>query len=476
MFSASRPVLLALILFVVLWTVIPSLLHTAPPLDVVESGTWGREGVLLSYKHPNLPGLLIEATYRLTGQYGWPQYLLSAFAGAGTIWLVYLLGSSMLGVSRGAAGALLLLGCYYFTWPIPEFNHNVAQQPVWAAMALLLWLAVRDDRWWQWLLLAVIAGVGLYAKLSTLAIIGAGGIWLMADPKARSRLLGSWPWVALLLFAVIAGGYAWQVEAGGRGLVRFIGQSGANGGGPVDFIAAQLLDILPLLIVAGIAVARRQPRHAETLEAAELSRVRRYLAIMLAVPLLSGVVAAALTGAQDMWGAPMLNLVGLTIVAFWPRRFDAIAVRRVATAGLVLVLVAPTLFAVRHIVSYHTAANPIRTQWPQQAIAARLSEIWQEETAEPLGIVGGNAWIAGLASLNASPRASVFYRLDPHLSPWVTAERVASEGMLVVWQGQEWPDYALPLLEGHVHGVEHFDWSTSSAAKPIEIGYVIVPP
>ncbi|MGX7873674.1 hypothetical protein ACVDG5_013725 [Mesorhizobium sp. ORM6] len=37
------------------WTVVPSLVDPAPPADVVEGFMWGREWVLLTYKHPQLP-------------------------------------------------------------------------------------------------------------------------------------------------------------------------------------------------------------------------------------------------------------------------------------------------------------------------------------------------------------------------------------------------------------------------------------
>lgn len=283
--------------------------------------------------------------------------------------------------------------------------------------------------------------------------------------------------VALLLFLAIAAGFAWQVEAGGGGLVSFIGQSGAAGSGPLRFVLAQLGDILPLLIVVAIAIGlRRSPGPGVVAETADLPRTRLYLTVMIAVPLLSAIAAAASTGAKDMWATPMLNLVGLGLVAAWPRRFDAVALRRIAVGAVVLVLLAPALFALRHVVTDETAANPMRTQWPQHAITLRFAAIWHQQTDAPLQIVGGDDWIAGLVSLDLVPRASVFYRLDPRLSPWVTPERAAQQGMLVVWPGEEPPDYAVPLLAGHVHGVEQIAWSGSDAARPIEIGYVIVPP
>ena len=61
----------------VAWTLAPAISHISPPLDVVESYMWGREWVVATYKHPSMPGWALEASYLLTGAYGWPAYIVS---------------------------------------------------------------------------------------------------------------------------------------------------------------------------------------------------------------------------------------------------------------------------------------------------------------------------------------------------------------------------------------------------------------
>jgi hypothetical protein len=85
----------------------------------------------------------------------------------GDVALVFLLGKEAMGASRALAGTLLLTGVYYFSWPTPEFNQDVAQMPLWAGLALALWRATETDRWIWWLLLALFGAASLYAKLSS---------------------------------------------------------------------------------------------------------------------------------------------------------------------------------------------------------------------------------------------------------------------------------------------------------------------
>jgi 4-amino-4-deoxy-L-arabinose transferase-like glycosyltransferase len=148
----------------IFWTLAPALSHTAPPLDVVEMYAWGREWVVATFKHPNLPGLVLEPLHLLAGQAGWTAYLVSQLFIAITFWAVFKLGRELMDGPRALAGVLLLTGVYFFSWVTPEFNHNVAQMPLWALVMLFLWRATTSGKLLDWLLLGAFAGLSLWAK------------------------------------------------------------------------------------------------------------------------------------------------------------------------------------------------------------------------------------------------------------------------------------------------------------------------
>ncbi len=469
-----------LVLYVLAWTLAPGLVNTAVPLDVAESGTWGRELIVMSYKHPNMPGLLIEAAYRLTGQYGWPQYLVSALFAAAGIGLTYLLGRDLLGSSRALVGALLLFGTWYYSLPLPEFNHNIAQLPVWAAIALLVWRAVARHGWIDWLLLGLVAGIGLYAKLSVLVIIGAGGVWLLLDPLARSRLLSLRPWLGMAVFIAFGVLMVALVLKDGGSPLGFIHDSGQIGGhGPLEFLGAQILDVVLVLPVLALLFWRRKGRGDDVAEplpdAPGLARARFYLLLMTGLPFAVILIVAAINKVHPMWATPMLNLTGLLLVALLPGRIGTRAVRIALASGLVFTLLFPVFYVVRHYVTQATASQPLRTQWPQQQISARFRQIWLEKTGQPLRLVGGDYWLDGLVALAAEPRPHVFSYLDHFHSPWIAPDQVARDGMLVLWRGA--PDDTLAaVIAGHDTGTESFIWSSAPSAEPIAINYAIIPP
>src|SRR5579864_2936704 len=144
----------------VAWTVLPWLFARSLPLDVVSDGlAWGHEWQWGYYKHPPLPSWTVEAFFDVFGDIG--PFLLSQFCIALTYIFVFVLGREIMGARRAAVGTLLLVGVYYFSVPTPEFNHNVAQMPVWAAACLCYYRAWKRDTMRWWIALGAVAGVGL---------------------------------------------------------------------------------------------------------------------------------------------------------------------------------------------------------------------------------------------------------------------------------------------------------------------------
>jgi 4-amino-4-deoxy-L-arabinose transferase-like glycosyltransferase len=126
-FSPTVAVAELALLQIVVWTLVPRLMHYSPPLDVVESYLWAHEWMLSTYKHPALPSWVLEVSRLLTGAVDWPPYLVSQLFVVTTWWLVFRLGKDLMDEQRAAVGTLLLVGIAYFSWRSIEFNHNVAQ-------------------------------------------------------------------------------------------------------------------------------------------------------------------------------------------------------------------------------------------------------------------------------------------------------------------------------------------------------------
>jgi 4-amino-4-deoxy-L-arabinose transferase-like glycosyltransferase len=471
---------------VVLWTLAPALTHTAPPLDVVESYMWGRELPIATYKHPAMPGWILEASYQLTGAVGWPAYLVSQLFIAATFLFVFLLGRDLMGSERAAAGTLLLTGVSYYTWWTPEFNHNIAQMPFCAALPWALWRAVetRALRWW--VLAALFGAASLYAKLSGAFLLLGAATWILADQRARATLTTPGPWIALVVFLVLTMPLAsWMLAHDFLPLQYGTGRS-LHARGIPRFLGAMLLNLSVLfgmIAVAGLI----GPRSRNTAKNGPATfeqvlpglRERDFLLIFILGPLAFAMLAAVIggRGLQTAWGSAMFAFAGLLAILLTSARFNRRALKRIAACAAVLVIALPAVYAMVVGLGPRIWGVTARVHWPQAEIANRFGAIWAGETGRPLRIVGGDSWIAGLVGLTSKDRPSIFSDGRFVRSPWITPARIETEGMLIVWDAR-WPP---PLelrsqLATHLTREEVFRWPQARNHPPIRIGYAVFPP
>jgi 4-amino-4-deoxy-L-arabinose transferase-like glycosyltransferase len=462
------------------WTAAPSFSHTSPPLDVIEMYVFGREHVAAVYKHPNLPGLVLEASRLLTGTVGWPAYLVSQFFIAVTFWAVFELGRETMDARRALAGALLLAGVFYFSWPTPEFNHNVAQMPFWAAIALFLWRATTRGGWINWALLGLLAGFGLWAKYSTAVMLGVAVFWILSDAKARRTLLTPGPYLALLLFAAAAAPQALFLMQSDASPLRFAAARAAQDGGilhTLEFLLGQAVTHLPFLIM--LAAAGWFGKKAADAPARPERRALTFLLLMGLGPLALVMLGALVTGAglKTAWATPMFNLSGLIVVALMSSKVSEARINRLAWGAATLLVALPALYFGYIEFGSNIRGKPQRTNWPQAEISATLTRAWEQQTHAPLRIVAGDILNAGAVGLRDRNPPSLLIDGDYEISPWVTPQDVARDGALVVWRPDGEADpHVLALTQGRTPQIVRIYYPVRADLPPLELHYVIVPP
>jgi 4-amino-4-deoxy-L-arabinose transferase-like glycosyltransferase len=463
------------------WTVVPWLFARSLPLDVVSDGlAWGHEWQWGYYKHPPLPSWTVEAFFDAFGDIG--PFLLSQLSIAATYIFVFALGREMMGARRAAVGTLLLVGVYYFSIPTPEFNHNVAQMPLWAAACLCYYRAWKTGEMRWWLGLGTVAGLGLLTKYSTAVLLFVMLAHFVTVRGARQALLSAGAWLAAgICLLIISMHVLWLFNNGFPTLHYAAARAGATSAVrdrvivPLKFLAAQGVDIGPAFLLAWISGLR------PTKTAVEADGKLNFLLWMTLGPPTVTVLGSLLIGmgVRDMWGAPMWNLTGLAIVLGAAGSWKRVKLRWLGAGAVVLFCIGVAGFVLANVLVPERENRPSRIQWPDRALAETFETVWRQQIHRHLRIVAADGWLGGLVAMRSLPRPSVWIDADYHKAPWITTDLVMLDGALVLWRiqpGRTEPKGVTALKGLRIIGQKTFVWPDAPKAIPLEIGYAILPP
>jgi hypothetical protein len=438
--TARHWVRLGATLHFLLWSV-AGFLHNAPPLDIPEQLVWGSQWVLGTQKLPPLSSWMLEAAWQIGGMYG--ISMLAAGVSCTTYLLVFALGSRLMPVAQAGAGALLLSGVYYFSWPVPEFNHAMLQIPLWAAFFLVFHICLesrgRRPALAAWSALGAIFALALWAKYSSVLLGVTAGLWLLASAKGRAHLRTPGPWLgAAVAMIVIAPHLVWLVQADFSPLSYFEGRAG-RGSTPLKFTVTQFIDHLPaflLMLLAGLFA--RKPTAFSGQRPGENDA---FLTVMGLAPLCITVLVALVLGLKlrDTWGTPMFCLSGLLLVRAVSGAASGPRLRRLARYSLVLLAAVPVCYMVFAIFGPEWRGRAQRVNWPMAAIGEEVAKACKGTIGRLPTVVAGENFLAGLAALgidrqtSGAHRPAVVLSADLDISPWIEAEEM-KRGTAFVWR------------------------------------------
>jgi hypothetical protein len=181
-------------------------------------------------------------------------HVIPALASAALI-LVSGLMARALGGSRYAQGlaALATFATVTFLATGSIFSMDILDALWWSLGAYVIILLVKRDDPRLWVAFGLVAGIGLTTKLTILFFGLAIFVGALLTPRRRD-FLTPWPWVGALLAALGLLPYAlWNAANGFPTWQFWHNYGGLSGGGPIGFVANQLLTINPLNLVIVIA-------------------------------------------------------------------------------------------------------------------------------------------------------------------------------------------------------------------------------
>src|SRR5579859_5769184 len=205
--------------------------------------------------------------------------LLSVFAGAATVLIVYFLGSELVGCTAGLLSAALFSLCPLHIWYSQEIRMYALQTLLLSASFLFMMLALRRERAVFWVVYNILTAMSLYTQyISIFAVIGQN-IFVLIYYRKDHRRIRDWflaqatmallfaPWLPGFLAQMkIATSSTWSSPLEPKQVFGVLSLfSGAYVGDSRSRVISVLITIAVLVVVTVILVRRKESRPTVTL-------------------------------------------------------------------------------------------------------------------------------------------------------------------------------------------------------------------
>lgn len=426
-----------LVLHVATWTLYGTLAlgFTSLHDDMTEAWVWGQEWQLGYFKHPPLFGWVAGAWFHVFPRTDWSFYLLSSLNSAIGLAGVVALAHSVGLRSRGLVPVLILMLTPLYGFLSLKFNANAILVPLWpwATYAFLRCLETGSVR--HGIACGALCALAMLGKYySALLIVTFLVVALL--PANRARVFRSpAPYVAILTGALVLAPHLWWTITNGFPTVAYAASKFKY---PLPQILAWggMTALAPLIFFGAASVliwfALHKPvlaRFRQTLSHDERTKPLALIALLpFALTLVFGLFGHAKVSLS--YTIPIFFALPILLVIALGKAIDARALRILAIAAVVfqagVILTAPAVAYARVVWNVEGARQPTKV------LAHEVTRLWHEKIGTPLRIIAGETGTAPAIAFYSADSPSQFINFRSDHAPWVTPQRIAAEGMLIV--------------------------------------------
>jgi len=367
-----------------------------------------------------------------------------------------------------------------------EFNPNVLQLVLWAWAGYYFAKVALHNKLRQWLKLAFLLALALYAKYSIILLCIGYAIFFLAHNQTRGTLKTYKPYLAIAVCGLLfAPHIKWLIDH------DFIPLSYTKGRleqavdltqwliFPAKFASSQFATLLPALLLAAITFWPFK-KSAQTKD----DHLKKNLLIYLAfAPLLMSLCYGLFTGQKmrDMWGMPYLSFIPLWLMVHFTQQTLIEKRFKFFIKGWAVLLALSLMGFATHIyLPSIMNTKPLRAHFPGAELSNKINDLWREQTDQPLKYIIGNAWMAGNVAYYTPPfhnRPHVIIDGDPQINSWLDISDVKKDGAILIWlNDNEMPNIkALGLIPTINQSFSLFSEEELTRAR-LTINWAMIPP
>ena len=391
-----------LLVYLLLWTLIPAITNKNLPLDTIEALAWGSNLDWGFNKHPPFSAFAVEVFYNFFGNQDWAYYLLSQIFVLTAFILVFKLARDFFtNIHLAFFSVLPLEGIFFYNFTTPEFNVNVSQMPFWALSIFFTWRCIKYDKLIDYILLGIFIGIGILTKYLFLYLVLGIKLFFIYNfykKKIKSyNLLISGPVALLIIFPHLI----WLAQNDFITLTYGFQRTGGIGNYldhllfPSFFILKQFIILIPFLIMVFFLVKKFKFKKIK------FNEKMIFLIFTCLFPIFLMILTSIIIGAKlrTMWMTPFYLFLGLLFMEIYKDKINLKNLKKFYICFLFFFLLSPVLYLT---VSLYDDTK--RTDYEGKEIARLVQNKWDENFRNKIKVVVGDEWYAGNLSYHLSSR------------------------------------------------------------------------
>lgn len=482
-----------------LWTMGPLWIRPNLTHDTLEGISWGLQWQWGYSKHPFLAAWLSAGITQLFGALNWPIYFLAQVAVGITFWAVWKLAQKMLFPLPALFAVLSLEGVFFYNLNSFNFTPDTLQSPLWALIALCFYQAIKTQKMGQWILVGLIAGLGLMAKYQFSLLLVTMLIFVLFHPEARVSFKKPGIYLGIGMgLCLIFPHFIWLMHHQWMTLtyakrpsyhivdpslwdhIQF----------PVRFFLSSISNVFGLLFLLWPFYLNRynssnHSHHCEP-QTKQDPFNQKFLIALGFGPLCLTLIFATLSGDEfpSRWSTPYYFSLGILMMLVLNPAFTRTQCKQFLVS---VVLFSLSIFVLRmaSFVIYPRSSSDLFL--PNQDIARRVNMLWKERYGTPLSFIAGSHYLVALTVPYLSKFVKPYFDWNPLESPWIDEKELMKKGGVFIWDksgNYKWDHkhcITLPLnvFKRFPH-LEYLPDETfyrlTKEKHPISIGIAILPP
>tara|TARA_Y100000591_G_scaffold323218_1_gene340696 strand:- start:1386 stop:2759 length:1374 start_codon:yes stop_codon:yes gene_type:complete len=395
----------------IIWTLIPTFTNINLPLDTIEALAWGSNLDWGFNKHPPFSALLAEVFFQIFGRNDWAYYLLSQVCVIISFIYIWKLSQEFFGKKIVCISSVLILESFFFyNFTTPEFNVNVCQMPLWSASVYYTWKCHTEEKLRHWFFLGIALSIGFLTKYIFFILIIAIKLFFLTE-IIKSKRINLKLFIPAIVFILLLTPHAnWLLNNEFITVNYALNRSGVDQTeildhfiNPLEFIAKQLIILIPFLIVTALLIDFR--KFQLNLKDKKLI----FLLIINLIPLLLILLISLFIGAKirTMWMSPFYLFFGILFFYAFKNSDFLKNFKKFIFALLFIFILSPTLYLYISITNENK-----RTDYQGEEIAELVQRKWDRNFLNEINVVVGDEWSAGNLSYHLKSRPKWFIKLE----------------------------------------------------------------